>query len=196
MERKKFEIRSEPKKKFEIRPENQVGQTTEWFRQTNDSDCGPCLILNGLRKIHGARHVPASIEEVRRDVNQLRRTSGRPELQPNGWFTSEDIQEYLKQIAGLSVKEYALFQDSADEVRQNIQAELQQPFELVYGTAGRHFRAFVPTERGFELLDSFNDAPQQVASGALGEFIGRAARESTGTRVERIGVVRIPENNR
>lgn len=193
MERKKFEIRQESKKKFEIHSESQAKNVRDWFRQTNDSDCGPCLILNGLRRIRGVQHVPQSIDEVRRDVNRLRREGGRQELQPNGWLTSEDIQRYLRDVAGFSVKEYAIFQDSADEVKQNIQTDLQQPFELVYGTAGRHFRALVSGEQGYELLDSFNEGPRPVGADVLNDFINRAAQESTADRVERIGIVRAPE---
>lgn len=192
MERKKFEIRAESKKKFEIRSED-LTTTQEWFRQTNDSDCGPCMILNSLRKIPKVRHVPSNVEEIRHDVNRLRRESGRQELQTSDWFTSEDIQEYFKDIAGLAVKEYALFQDSTDEIKWNIQSDLQRPFELLYGTAGRHFRALVPHEQGYELLDSFNEGPRPADTSAIDEFINHAARESTNGRIERIGIVRVSD---
>ncbi len=179
------------RKRFVIRSEGTPVQNQEWFRQNNSSDCGPCLILNSLRKIKGAYHIPQSIDEVRQEVNKFRREKNQVELQPDGWFTNTDIQEYLTRVAGLDVKQYAAFADQAEEVSNNIRTNLEgAPFEMIYGTVGRHFRGIVPSETGYELLDSFNSDPQAVDTDRVNSLISESIAQSTPARTEVIGIVR------
>ena len=204
MERKKFEIGpivTPPKKKFEIIPpkkkfeiKTQEGENIklEWFRQTNANDCGPCLLLNGLHRIENVRHIPHDIAEVRREVNRLRRESQRPELGPSDWFTSEDIGKYLSEVAGLNVEEYVCFRDVAEETEREIGNSLRQnSFDMIYSTAGRHFKGIIPSEDHYELLDSFNSAPSEQTAESINEMIGRSVYGTTrGSMPMRFGIIR------
>ncbi|MFA5936265.1 MAG: hypothetical protein WC822_00085 [Candidatus Paceibacterota bacterium] len=174
-------------KKFEIKD-----KTPDWFQQTNSYDCGPCLILNALRRISNVKYIPKNIEEVRRDVNKLRSGDfSLVQLAPNGWFTSQDVSEYLIKFAGLEVKEFACFTDETELVSQNIHKELENILpKMIYSTLNRHFRGFIPTPTGYEVLDSFNDCPKMINIEEVNEMISESINQSTPTRVERIGIVR------
>ena len=187
--KRKFEIKS--KKRFEIKTQEGENITLEWFQQRNANDCGPCLILNGLRRIEGVQHIPDDISEVRREVNRLREERGRPELGPSDWFTSEDIGRYLSEIAGLNVEEYACFADVAEETERNIRNSLEErPFDMLYSTAGRHFRGVVPKEENFELLDSLQDAPTESTADSINNMVAGSVYAASRERVERLGIVR------
>jgi len=188
--KKRFEI-VEPKKKFDIEYEDSERVAVEWYQQANANDCGPCLILNGLRRIEGASHIPSDINEVRQDINRLRRERGQQELDPSAWLTSEDVGRYLSEVAGLNVEEYACFRDVADETSQSIRDSLEQrSFEMIYSTAGRHFRGIVPFGDGDLLLDSLADAPREQTAESINEMIGQSVNSADRERVERLGIVR------
>lgn len=197
-EKKKFQINETSPKKFEIKKKFIVHTETgrdislEWFQQKNSNDCGPCLLLNGLRLLH-VESIPNSIDEVRETVNQMRREKGRPELPSNGWFTSEDVGEYLAQVAGMEVEEYPVYPYDAENVKQQINWNIsQRPYELMYTTVGNHFRAVAPTSEPnqFYLLDSFLNEPKIISQGEAQELLERTVSSRSENRVERVGVAR------
>jgi len=200
-EGKKFEVRKTPKKRFEIshegggrrfevRGESQNTPLT-WHQQKNASDCGPCMILNVLQQMPGVRHAPGTVQEIRRDVNRLRREANMTELGPLGWFRSDDIGEYLSKIAGLNVEEFACTAETAQEDLRAIQQSIaQRPFEFVYSTAGQHFRAVVPSENGYELFDSLNAGPERAPAESVNEMAAQVVTATSQARLERFGIVR------
>lgn len=200
-EGKKFEIRQQPKKKFdivdkngpkkiEVRGESQTTPLT-WHQQKNASDCGPCMILNILQQMPGVGHAPNTVEEIRRDVNRLRREANMTELGPLGWLRSDDIGEYLSKVAGLNVEEFACTAETAKEDLEAIQQSLtQQPFEFVYSTTGQHFRAVVLSENSYELFDSLNAGPEPATVESVNEMAAQVVTTTSQARLERFGIVR------
>lgn len=184
MERKRFEIRAAPRKKFEIRDDER-----SWFRQSNEYDCGPCLLLNALHSFHDA-DAPKTVEAVRDEVNRLREEHHRRSLSRTEWFTSEDVADFFRS-RGFEVKEYGFYPDAIAETMQSIRADLREPFELLYQTAGSHFKALIPSGNGYALQDSFNERPELRDVTALDQFLSDASRVASNQRVERIGIVRL-----
>lgn len=194
---KKFEIKDEtPKKKFVIHTETERDISLEWFQQINSNDCGPCLLLNGLHLLK-VESIPNSIVEVRAEVNRMRIERGRPELPSDGWFTSEDIGEYLAKVGGLNVEEFPIFPYEVDSIKTDISENIsQRPYDLLYSTEGRHFRAVSPTEEvnQYYLLDSFLNEPRIVGQEEVNDLLDRSISSRTENRVERIGIARKSDN--
>ena len=192
--KKRFEIKA--KKKFEIQIQQNTPITLEWFQQDNAHDCGPCLLLNGLQMLQ-VQEIPQSIEQVRREVNGLRRQEGRPELSQIANFTSEDIGKYLSEIAGLNVQEYPCLPYEADNVMRSIEQNLESdPYDMIYMTNGTHFRGLLPgaeKEGEFLLLDSLTDAPRAMNENSSINLVRDnvyAQQSSDRIRMERVGIVR------
>ncbi len=202
---KKFEIQgqgNDKKKKFEIQPKKFVLrkkfeiQSTEpseqaWFHQENDNDCGPCMILNILNQL--GVNGPSSIREVREQVNEIRRNSQPPmrSLSENDWFTSDDVGKYLSVYAGLNVEEYVCFADAEQDTFDSIQNNINTtPYEVLYTTSGRHFKAIVKSGDSVLLLDSFQNSPQTVNLDRINSLIRENVFSKRSDSPDRVGIVR------
>ncbi len=183
-QKKKFEIQNQEnqKKKFEV--------TSKWFKQTNEHDCGPCLILNALGKMNVGLS-ERNVAEVRTEINRLRSVNNQEGLQQDRWIFADDIEKLLRKY-GLDVKEYALFLDDKNETLDSINKELDKQFDLIVSTSGSHFRGIIKnpqTSGEYLLLDSFSDGPQNVDGSVLNNFIEQGFNAPAG-RVEKIIIAR------
>jgi hypothetical protein len=197
--KKHFQITSEqnapqgtPKKRFVITSETPPETPHAWFKQSNEDDCGPCLILNSLPRLDPG-YTTSNIAEVRASVNSMRRARGLEELPATANLTSEDLGRYLAQAGRLEVEEFPVLPYEAQEVLQAVDTNLmQRQFDLIYTTVGRHFRGIMPVGQPnrYVLLDSLLDAPQLVGEDEVRLLLTRSAVGAHENRIERIGIVR------
>lgn len=192
--KKNFRIEGGQKiqKHFEIQ-DGEVSQKSReggfWLKQRNDYDCGPCLLLNSAHIL--GFHLPhQSIEQIRNAINAERRNDRtREQLSRTGWLTATDLGDYLHNYCGMTGVNYALL---GENVIENIFSEINNSFDLMVLTVGRHFRGVVPAQRRdrFLVLDSMRDGPEEITRESLNSLIQHSYESSSGERKENIGVYR------
>lgn len=189
--------KNKPEKTFLIHKEKTFKITKietpsfEWFRQRNLNDCGPCFLLNALNVL-GTPNLPQSIEDVRTSVNEKRQKSGRGVLQREGWFSTGDIDQYLRD-RGFKVKGYVADPRAQEDTRRNVLKDIENHFDLIYTTfPGLHYRGVAVRGDQNLLLDSFNDGPQPITREQCMDIVIntlRAQPRSSG-QWEHLGIVR------
>jgi len=134
-----------------------------------------------------------SVLEVRERINQMRQESNPPRilLNPNAWFTSEDVGKYLSTYAGLNVEEYVCFNDVQSNVSKAIQRSIaEQPYNVIYTTSGMHFTAIVNVDGQELFLDSLQNNPIVINEDRRNEEIRQNVFSNRTDVPDRVGIAR------
>ncbi|MES2059904.1 MAG: hypothetical protein V4438_02660 [Patescibacteria group bacterium] len=197
--KKTFIIHPSRPKTFIIKEQSEAARTasdSEWFKQQNTNDCGPCLLLNSINAL-GIENAPRSVEEMRAEVNAIRRAANARELAPTDWFTTDDLNRFFLS-RGFSVTGYSGDpgdREAQDSVVRSVNTNLEKSFDLIYTTfPGSHYRGVIPKadQEDYELLDSFSNAPQTITKMQVEALVSEtlnAPKRRTG-QLEAIGIVR------
>ena len=77
---------------------NTVDNASEWFvpqRERNRHDCGPCVLMNGLRFI-GADNPPKNTQKIRKAINQLTHRN-TDKLGDTEWLSDKDLHAFVQE---------------------------------------------------------------------------------------------------
>ncbi|PIR53105.1 hypothetical protein COU76_02925, partial [Candidatus Peregrinibacteria bacterium CG10_big_fil_rev_8_21_14_0_10_49_10] len=75
-----------------------VDNASEWFvpqREKNRHDCGPCVLMNGLRFI-GADNPPKNTQKIRKAINQLTHRN-TDKLGDTEWLSDKDLHAFVQE---------------------------------------------------------------------------------------------------
>jgi len=158
----------------------------EWFQQKNVIDCGPGIILNGLRAID-AEFIPKDVTQVRREVNELRRKHIRSyppgklttydacemiERPTSGFyaqFSLMDIQRYMEEKANCTSWSYGVPSSiPLTTAKKNFEEDLRKRnYDLLWfwTSPPAHYWGIAPQSDGTYLrLDSLRSAPRTLTA--------------------------------
>lgn len=144
-------------------------------RQNNDSDCGPCFVLNACSVLDVPTTVN-SVRDVREQNNTLRARQAIQMLDDARWFLTSDVAQTLES-QGLRVEPYSIkspVQENDFQTSLQLKIDEENAF-VVYSGTGRHFKGiYTPDGHEYYLLDSQHLRIEPASRRSIDELVSHA----------------------